>query len=227
MKKMIILIAIVFIAVGSIFFLKQFQGQLTSLKPNIILISLDTMRKDRLSCYGYPNHKTLNIDTLASQSCLFTNAITQYPATRQSHMTLMTSLYPSVHGLTQKRGNWEDNRMNPSLKPLAELLKNIGYYTIGITEGCFVAGSLGFSKGFDEYYDQRLNVAKIFQQATDWLEKNRQRRFFMFLHTYETHVPYDPPEEFLPLEPSEYSWEHKMVGSWEYGDRKKKKELNK
>ncbi len=194
------------------------------LRPNIILISFDTLRADRLSCYGY-HHQTPAFDALARDGFLFRNASTQFPETRQSHMTIMTSVHPSVHGLTQKRGEWENNQMNPKLQPLAEILKKEDYSTIGITEGCFVAGAMGFSRGFDEYYDQRLGAEKIFAQAGDWLRKNREKRFFLFLHTYETHVPYDPPAEFLPLPAAEYSWEEKMVGSWEYSDRMKKGEL--
>lgn len=225
MKKIILLISIILLGLGVLLFFKFFHKQSPPPRPNIMLISFDTLRPDRLSCYGYTKHQTPNFDNLAGEGCLFTEAITQFPATRQSHMTIMTSLHPSVHGLTQERGEWEDNRMNPALKPLAESLQDLGYYNIGITEGCFVAGSLGFNRGFDEYYDERFDVKKIFSQASAWLRKNREKRFFMFLHTYETHVPYDPPEEFLPLPPSEYFWEHKMVGSWEYNDRKKKGEL--
>jgi arylsulfatase A-like enzyme len=194
-------------------------------RPNIILISFDTLRADRLSCYGYSRLRTPAFDALARDGFLFRNASTQFPETRQSHMTIMTSVYPSVHGLTQKRGEWEDRRMNPKLQPLSVFLKEAGYYNIGITEGCFVAGAMGFSRGFDEYYDRRLGAEKIFAQADDWLRENRKKRFFLFLHTYETHVPYDPPLEFLPLPPAEYSWEEKMAGSWEYYDRVRKGKL--
>lgn len=196
-------------------------------RPNIILISFDTLRPDRLSCFGYAGHRTPNFDALAASGCLFTRAATQYTETLASHMTLMTSMYASVHGLLQEADDSKVQSLNPALSTIASWLKDLGYDTVGITGGGYVGGQLGFSRGFDEYYDtydRQGSVRKIFDRAVSWLEKNRPKKFFMFLHTWQVHAPYDPPPEFLPRPESEYAWEHRMIWTNEYQEKKKRGE---
>ena len=112
----------IFVIVCSIFY---YEFWVSKPEPNIVFISIDTLRADHLSCYGYKRTTSANIDELAQQGVIFLNAFSQSPKTTPSHMTMMTSLYPDVHGV----GNWESKksakRLNDSIPTLASVLKKI------------------------------------------------------------------------------------------------------
>jgi len=156
-------------------------------EPNVILISFDTLRPDHLGCFGYSRATSPNIDGFAEQNTLFTQAISTSPWTFPAHSSLMTGLYPSAH-LTPQYFSYAE-------KPMATVLRDNGYYTIAITGGGWVASTRGFHRGFDRYieFDRRLHKSTefIFGKAIDWLEDNGDSRFFMFLHNYEVHDPYE------------------------------------
>ena len=114
-------------------------------KPHgIILISLDTLRADHLGCYGYHRNTSPSIDDFAKESIIFENAAVQSPWTLPSHMSIMTSLYPSFHGVIKKSSRLGDNHL-----ALAELLQMEGYQTAAFTDGGNVGSVFGFNRGFD------------------------------------------------------------------------------
>jgi arylsulfatase A-like enzyme len=160
-------------------------------RPNIILIVVDTLRADHLSCYGYHRNTTPNIDQLASNSVLFKNAIATAPWTLPSIASIMTSQYPSVLGVNENI-TAIDNRF----PMLAEKLKELDYTTCGIVSHVLVAANLGFGKGFDYYSDKdfinhkETSSAEITNKAASFLQKDQQKPFFLFLHYFDPHYYY-------------------------------------
>ncbi len=163
---------------------------------NVILISLDTLRPDHLGCYGYPRDTSPNIDSLARESVLFQNTFATSPWTLPSHVSLLTSLNCINHQVYHI-----DQTMDPSLLTLADIFRTKDYFTGGITGGGYVSGLYGFSKGFDSYHVRgailEKNAAEIgCRYALEWIERHKDRNFFLFLHTYQIHTPYDTPAPF-------------------------------
>ena len=173
---------------------------------NVIVLTLDTTRWDRLGAYGDVNASTPNLDRLASEGVLFEEAIAPVPLTLPSHSTLFTGLLPPRHGVRDNGGYVLD----PKHVTLAELLKRDGWQT-GAFVGAFVLDAKwGLNKGFDTYHD-KFDVSKyqtvslggvsrrageVMQNAMPWLEQHANQRFFAWLHFYDAHTPYEAPEPF-------------------------------
>src|SRR3989442_10991059 len=163
--------------------------------PNLLLVSIDTLRADHLGAYGYALPTSPTIDArLAGEGVTFSDVYSQSPKTTPSHMTLFTSLYPSVHGVEL----WENGKpahvLNPAVHTLAEVLKNAGYSTAAFTGGAQIDPVRGFDHGFDLY-----TVSGQQRRARRWLGRHRWQRFFVFYHTYDVHYPYLPPDEYIRL----------------------------
>jgi len=161
---------------------------------NVVLVSLDTLRADRLGAYGYPVATSPNLDRFAREGFFFEEAVSQAASTGPSHMSLFLSLYPTVHGIVN-----HDARLPDEAVTMAEILRDAGFATGAFTEGGYIAGAIGFHQGFASYAevggqgeDRGGYVDETFARGIDWLERHRDRRFFLFLQTYEPHVPYCP-----------------------------------
>jgi arylsulfatase A-like enzyme len=166
---------------------------------NVILISLDTLRPDHLGCYGYPRETSPNIDSLSQESALFQNTFATSPWTLPSHVSMLTSLNCINHQVYHI-----DQTMDPSLLTLADIFRTNDYFTGAITSGGYVSGLYGFSKGFDSYHVRgailEKNAAELgCRYALEWIERHKDRNFFLFLHTYQIHTPYDSPAPFNTL----------------------------
>ncbi len=175
-------------------------------KLNILLVTLDTTRWDRLGAYGDREAQTPNLDRLAAEGILFEQAITSAPLTLPAHSTLFTGMLPPRHGVRDNGGYVLDAR-HPTL---ASMLKTSGRAT-GAFVGAFVLDSKwGLNQGFDTYVD-RFDVSKyksislgdvarradeVVENALPWLDQHAGRPFFAWLHFYDAHSPYDPPEPF-------------------------------
>lgn len=167
---------------------------------NVILISIDTLRADRLGAYGDEDAHTPNIDRLASEALLFNNMYSQAPTTTPSHMSMMTSRYPSEHrvcasgGSTPRPDSTCEPALDQNIPTLAEMLQAARYYATASTGGRQVHGSLGFGRGFDTYLNSEgLEEFVASPAALDSLQEEAgDRPFFLFLHTYKTHDPYWP-----------------------------------
>jgi arylsulfatase A-like enzyme len=156
----------------------------------VILISLDTLRADHLGCYGYARKTSPNIDNLSADSALFLNTFSTSPWTLPAHVSLMTGLNCINHQVTQS-----DRRMDPSVPTLADKVRLRGFTTVAFTGGGYVSGLYGFSKGFDSYNVRgdilsKTAAAELAEPAMAWIRANRDKNFFMFLHTYQIHNPY-------------------------------------
>ncbi|MCI0407578.1 MAG: sulfatase, partial [Acidobacteria bacterium] len=159
----------------------------------IILLSLDTMRGDRLGALGYPKPLTPHLDALARQGVLFEQATSTAPWTLPSHASIFTSLLPFDHGSTR-----ETRPLRPSLSMLAERLRNAGYRTAAFTGGAYVSSGFGFGQGFEIYEEhdegREKGAGRIAASALSWVRSVRDQPYFVFVHTYEIHFPYTHAE---------------------------------
>ena len=174
---------------------------------NVILVTLDTLRSDRLSCYGSALVETPNIDSFASEGVLFSNAASTVPFTLPAHSSILTGLYPPGHGVRENVGY----SLDPGIPTLAEVLSNGGWTTAGFVSAFVLDGRWGIDRGFDHYFDdfnladfETANLSSVqrsgdvtIAEAVRWLdERPRDGPFFLWLHLYDPHDPYTPPEPF-------------------------------
>ncbi|MFY9562226.1 MAG: sulfatase-like hydrolase/transferase [Terriglobales bacterium] len=174
--------------------------------PNVVLITIDTLRADHVGCYGYQQIKTPNIDGLAADGARFERAYTPVPVTLPSHAAMLTGTYPMLSGMHDFSGN----RLSPQQPTLATVLKQAGYATGAVIASAVLDSRFGLNQGFDFYYDHfdfsRLEEANLDEmerpgnvvadQALEWLGKNSQKKFFLWMHLYDPHYPYRPPEPY-------------------------------
>lgn len=171
----------------------------------VVLISIDTCRADYLSCYGYPLKTTPNIDAVADDGFLFKNVISPIPSTLPAHCTMLTGTIPPYHGV---HDNYE-YQLGDSNITLAEILREKGLTTGGIISTTVLQANSGLNQGFDSYDDKLENPHVVpgvthveqrgketTQKAIKWLEKHKDEDFFLFLHYYDPHYSYEPPESF-------------------------------
>lgn len=184
------------IILGSYAYLKLY----IFVKPNVILISIDTLRADRLSCYGYKYRTSPHIDVLADDGVLFEKVYTPSPWTLPSHMSILTSLYPEVHNVQTK-----DDRLSDGFITLSEILKDNGYYTAAYVDAGFLSAKFGYDQGFDIYVDHYAGVVGIDQRAIRFVEQfcnkdqSDKKYFFLFYHIFDVHGPYEPPQPYKGL----------------------------
>src|SRR6266404_4136639 len=180
----------------------------TPAKPplNVVLITIDTLRADHLGCYGYKQIKTPNIDGLAADGVRFESAFAVVPVTLPSHSSMLTGTYPMLSGMH----DFSANKLSPLQPTLASVLKQAGYETGAVIGAAVLDSRFGLNQGFDFYYDHfdfsRLDQANLDQMerpgnvvadvALDWLAKNSQKKFFLWMHLYDPHFPYRPPEPY-------------------------------
>ncbi|MGA7293066.1 MAG: sulfatase-like hydrolase/transferase [Terriglobales bacterium] len=180
----------------------------TPAKPplNVVLITIDTLRADHVGCYGYKQIKTPNIDSLAAEGTRFDRAFAVVPVTLPSHTSIMTGTYPMFSGMHDFSGN----KLSPLQPTLASVLKLDGYETGAVIAAAVLDSRFGLNQGFDFYYDNfnfsRLDEANLDEMerpgnvvadvTLDWLAKNSQKKFFLWMHLYDPHFPYNPPEPY-------------------------------
>ena len=181
--------------------------------PNIVLITLDTTRADRMGFLGSKRGLTLNLDGLARDSSVFVHAYAQAPLTSASHATILTGTYPQFHGVLDF-----PMALPKGVPDGPELLRTQGYQTAAFV-GSYVldpkASAPGFDRGFDTYdanfkpddhakqfhKSDRYNVIErrgdeVVAHALAWLDKHPKGPFFVWIHLYDAHYPYEPPEPY-------------------------------
>jgi len=193
---------------------------------HILLISIDTCRADYLSCYGYHRKSTPNIDQIAKEGILFANAITPAPITLPAHSSMLTGTVPPYHGVH----NNNYYQLGQSNVTLAEILKKHGFKTAAIISAFMIDSQFGLDQGFDYYndsFDDNLKSIGIGERraeettryALKWLEKNYRKTYFLFLHYFDPHIEYDPPEPFRPKD-SENELSALYAGEISYTDHR-------
>jgi arylsulfatase A-like enzyme/thioredoxin-like negative regulator of GroEL len=177
-----------------------------SSRTNLLLITIDTLRPDHLGCYGDRQARTPNIDGLAAAGTRFEHAYTPVPITLPSHTVMMTGTYPMYSGIHDFSGN----SLNPQQPTLASILRRHGYVTGAVLGSAVLDHRFGLNQGFDFYYDHfdfnRLEDAnldlmkrpgnEVVEQALPWLAANATKPFFLWVHLYDPHTPYDVPAPF-------------------------------
>ncbi len=175
--------------------------------PNVVLISVDTLRSDHLGCYEYTRATSPEIDKVARQGTLFEQAVANAPWTLPSHGSMLTGLFPKSHTLKTFR-----SRLPEDAPTLATLLSAAGYETLGLVNAPAMDSTYGFGRGFDDYIldpaigpDGQLRSAKKqIGRAIEWLDSREDRPFFLFLHNFDVHGDYNPSDEFLKQFASPY-----------------------
>jgi arylsulfatase A-like enzyme/Flp pilus assembly protein TadD len=171
---------------------------------NILLVTLDTTRADRLGCYGYGRARTPNLDGLAQAGVRFENAYSQVPLTTPSHCSILTGTYPLYHQV-HNNGSYA---LPGQVTTLAEVLKGQGFQTAAFVGSFTVDSRLGLDQGFDVYDDRFIEneafkplnaerkAEKVYAAFRSWLERSEERPFFCWVHFYDPHIPYDPPAPY-------------------------------
>jgi arylsulfatase A-like enzyme/tetratricopeptide (TPR) repeat protein len=177
---------------------------------NLLLVTLDTVRADRLGCYGYGAAETPALDRLAAEGVRFAHASTPVPLTLPSHTTLLTGLLPPHHGARNNgvRG------LAGGTPTLATLLAGAGYRTAAFVAAFVLDHRFGLERGFEVYDDEIERPAnaswlleaqrpgdQVVDRALGWLERADPRPFFLWVHLYDAHAPYNPPSPYRERHP--------------------------
>jgi len=191
------------------------RGVKPSNQTPVILISVDTLRSDHLPAYGYGGVATPNIDALRKDGILYRHAYSHTPLTLPSHATILTGTLPADHGLRDNVGF----KLAPNVPTLASLLKKNGYATGGAVSAFVLRHETDISRGFD-FYDDEVEplgastvIGRVQRDGRDtarvvksWIDR-QQGPFFCFMHLYEPHTPYTPPQPFLSRYANPYDGE--------------------
>ena len=176
--------------------------------PDILLITIDTLRGDRLGCYGDTLAQTPNLDQLALDSVVFSEAHAVAPLTLPSHTSILTGLYPKNHGLRDNAGF----RLSSEVLTLAEILKEQGYQTSAFVSAFVLSHSWGLDQGFDVYHDPfhpqdmlsvgafgevELPSGEVLNNAKNWWKSaSSEKPKFSWVHLYDPHAPWEPPKSW-------------------------------
>jgi choline-sulfatase len=198
-KAVVIVAAVVAAGLG----VRQWQASRTPARANLLLVTIDTLRADHVGAYGGTLARTPALDGLAARGARFAHAQSAVPLTGPSHATILTGLYPPAHGV-------RDNivfTLDPRHRTLASLLGAQGYRTAAFVGAYPVAAAFGFRQGFDEFSEDfkespipgagaQRPANEVVDAALGWLSRTAERPFFVWVHLYDPHAPYDPPEPY-------------------------------
>jgi arylsulfatase A-like enzyme/Flp pilus assembly protein TadD len=171
---------------------------------NLVFLTLDTMRADRIGAYGYEQAKTRNLDNLARQGVMFENCYTPVPLTLPAHCSIFTGRYPLGHRV-RDNGTYF---LGENETTLAELMKDGGYDTYAVIASFVLLSKFGLSQGFSVYDDSldagellhnfysEITADVVYDKFSRWLKKREQQKFFAWVHFYDPHAPYTPPEPY-------------------------------
>ena len=198
-----------------------------SRRPNIVLITVDTLRADHLGVYGYDRRTSPNIDALAASGVVFENAFTQATHSAPSHATLMTSLHAPVHGVIHNAVSLDDQQTT-----LAEILQAAGYETAMFVSFDALSAEFGFDQGFSIAQNHPISFHgpdhlhadppetqeppdSVFNAALEWLARPKSRPFFMWIHAQHPHKSYDPPPPYDRLfgDPPPSRWDLRCMNT--------------
>lgn len=174
---------------------------------NLVFVSFDALQARHVGCLGYHRNITPTIDTIAESGFNFTRNMSVSSWTVPASMTWFTGVYPSEHRMTNKYAVYTSTvkkfanlkELSPGVVTLAEILRDNGYATGGFTGNAGVNGGFGYQQGFDVYHHPKETFGTIgdsVPKALQWLKRNRDRRFFLFLHGYDVHGQATPRTGF-------------------------------
>ena len=161
----------------------------------VLIFDIDTLRADHLGCYGYDRDTSPRIDALANEAYRFEWVFSQSAKTSLSQGSIFTGLYPSNHGLI-----WDDDHLSESLTTLAEAFSAAGYRTAAFVDGGYMDAKYGFDQGFDTYeIHHRKGLETLGPRVIQWLSEHGEETFFLLLHTYDVHYPFEAPEPYQSM----------------------------
>jgi choline-sulfatase len=176
--------------------------------PNVLLVTIDTVRADHVGCYGYSQIHTPTLDRLAHDGVVFERAFSQVPLTWPSHTAILTGTYPYQNGVEDFTGK----PLDPQFRSVTQAFQHSGYVTGAVVSSYVLDRAWGLGRGFDFYDDAfapdqfrtkdiglvERKAGESVSHAIEWLSKSTltHRPFFLWLHLYDPHSPYDPPEPF-------------------------------
>lgn len=164
---------------------------------NVLLISLDTLRADRLQSYGYPRPTSPSLAGISSRGVVFEQARSQAPQTAPSHASLFTSSYPGVHRVINVHGEAPQLfRLPEGLTTLAELLQEASFETAAFVSGGNLTQRMGMDRGFQTWEEELTDISDRIDRCVRWMLAPERGRFFAFLHSYQVHAPYLPPQQW-------------------------------
>ena len=227
-RRVIVLLACAAIALGAWqFFPRGGEARPAGDMPSVVLVTIDTIRADRLNCYGHERIKTPTLDRLASEGVLFENAICQIPITNPSHLSILSSQYPHQTGVLDN-----GQRRPPGLSTVVDEFKKRGYDTAAFVSSFTLDSRFGFAEGFDIYDDdsswikgcQGLSLVRIAEavlrglgcrlflsmalerdagrtndEVFSWLMRGAESPFFLWVHYFDPHGPYTPPAQYTGM----------------------------
>jgi choline-sulfatase len=209
------IIVVIVIIVGYGIYAVLQKGEDLAFK-NVVLISIDTLRADHVSCYGYTQLKTANIDSLAQDGVLFQNAFSQVPLTLPSHTSIMTGLFPNHHGV-RNNGTFIFDKKSLTL---AKIFASHAYNTAAFVSAYVLDRRFGLNDGFSHYDDDiplekqnphsleaERKAEAVTSKALQWLQQQKDNQFFMWIHYYDPHSPYAPPEPYASRYENPYDGE--------------------
>ena len=197
---------------------------------HVVVVTIDTLRADRLGCYGGVEVATPNMDRLAREGAMAIEATVPAPITRPSHVSIFTGLDPAQHGIRDNISR----ALAGDVPTLAEAFKAAGFETAGFVSSIVLSAQSGLGRGFDEFSDRfdpgadagdEARFLDILEKRGDvavgdaiaWLERHAQARTFVWVHLYDPHAPYEPPEPYAsryadhPYD-GEVAWTDELVG---------------
>jgi len=180
-------------------------GSVDTGKPNVILITIDTLRADYLSCYKEGFAKTPNLDMLAKDGILFERCITQVPLTLPSHVSILSGTYPAYNSVRDNGGS-----VPQDLELVSEKLQKQGYTTAAFIAADVLHSKWGINQGFNTYSDKfqksqsketiigelEKPAQEIIANAITWIKANQKKSIFVWIHLFDPHSPYQPPTPF-------------------------------
>jgi arylsulfatase A-like enzyme len=161
--------------------------------PGVLLVSIDTLRRDRLGCYGSPRRVTPEIDALARAGLVFETSVSASSWTLPSHVSMLAGIAPSLH-----RATGDERRLGASRVTAPELLRRAGFATGAFVTHYYVSGDYGLDRGFESFsYEQERPAADVCESAAAWIAAHSARPFFCFVHLFDPHWDYPPPHPYL------------------------------
>ncbi len=196
------IIIIYFISSGIPVSFGAYEDAEEAARRNLIVITLDTLRADHLGCYGYFRETSPELDKFADQSIFFERCIAPMAVTLPSHISLFTGKYPLEHNILANYGQWKGLRFNSSnnVRLLSEIARDTGYDTAAFISASTVNSKTGIAAGFrifnEPHAKAQRNAGDTNEQLFSWLDGNHAAPLFLWIHYFDPHTPYDPPEPF-------------------------------
>lgn len=182
-------------------------------RPNVILITIDTLRADYLSCYGHPRPTSPNLDAFAGDAVLFEQVLCQSPETLPSHTSIMTGMHPRTHKVIS-----HESKVDDAITTLAEVLNKRGYVTGAVVSSHVLDAKYGLDQGFAAYrpvhYAYKERQRELMHQreedptteeALTWMRDHRKSRFFLWVHWFHPHRAYNPPPRYKQIFAGDYA----------------------